>query len=118
MNKYKIVGIINILFGIPQLLISSLPLFIVPKLSSLYTDFNVKSQQNFISGYIVAILIFAMAMINLFLGVKGFTKSKKKEKYFKYGIISASVTFFLTGILVLVMVSTVILPIYSLTSQY
>jgi hypothetical protein len=119
MIKYKIVGIIDLFFGISQLLISIIfPLSIFPKLSQIYADFNVNSQLNLTSGYIVVLLIFIIAITNILLGVKGFTMSKEKEKYFKYGIISAVATFFLTGILVAILSFGVMSPIYNLTSQF
>ena len=119
MTKYKIVGIVDLFFGIPQLLISIVfPLSVFPKLSQMYSDFNVNSQLNLTSGYIVVMLILIIAITNLFLGVKGFTETKEKDKYFKYGIISAVATFFLTGILVAILNFSIISPIYNLTSQF
>jgi hypothetical protein len=119
MTKYKIVGIIDLFFGIPQFLISIIfPLSVFPKLSQMYADFNVNSQLNLTSGYVVALLIFIIAITNIFLGIKGLTISKEKEKYFKYGIISAVATFFLTGILVAILNFSIISPIYNLTSQF
>lgn len=119
MIKYKIVGIIDLLLGIPQLLISIVfPLSVFPKLGQVYSDINVNSQLNLTSGYVAVTLILIMAILNLFIGVKGFTESKEKEKYFKYGIISAVATLFLTGILTSIMISSIISPLYNLTSQF
>lgn len=119
MTKYKIVGIIDLFFGISQFLISIIfPLSVFPELSKMYADFNVNSQLNFTSGYIVVMFILIIAVTNLFLGVKGFTKTNEKDKYFRYGIISVVVTFFLTGILVAILNFSIISPIYNLTSQF
>lgn len=119
MNKYKIVGIIDLLLGVPQLLMAIIfPLSVFPKLSQVYADFNVSSQPNFTSGYVMVVLLLIISVVNLFLGIKGFIKSKQNEKYFKYGIISAVISFFLTGILGEILTTSVILPIYNLTSQF
>lgn len=119
MTKYKIVGIINLFFGISLFLMSIFFLLSVfPKLSQMYADFNVSSQLNLMSGYIVVLLIFIIAIMNLFLGAKGLTVSKEKEKYFKYGIISIVTTFFLMGILVAILNFSIISPVYNLTPQF
>lgn len=118
-NKYKIVGIINLFFGVTNFAVSVFfPLSVFPKLSRVYSDVNVSSQPNLTSGYIVVILFLIIAITNLFLGVKGFTGTKEKEKYFKYGIISAIATFFMTGILVAILNLTTVSQIYDLTSQF
>lgn len=119
MNKYKIIGIVNLLFGASQFLISIIfPLFLFPNLIQTYTDLNVNSEFNLTGGYIVVLLILIIAITSLVIGVKGLTVSKEKEKYLKYGVISAVATFFLTGVLVAILNFSVTSQIYNLTSQF
>ena len=67
---------------------------------------------------VVILLILVMGLVNLFLSAKGLGKTKEKEKYFKYGIISVIASFLLTGILIGILNFSILLPIYSLTPQF
>jgi len=117
MTKYKIVGIIDLILGILQLLFSIvIPLSVFSTLRQLYYAINTHYQMNLMNVYVIVTLILLMAALNLFLGAKGLTGSKEKERYFKYGIISAVATLFLTGILGSILISSIISPIYNLGS--
>ncbi len=119
MTKYKIVGIIDLILGILQLLFSIvIPLSVFSTLRQLYYAINTHYQMNLMNVYVIVTLILLMAALNLFLGAKGLTGSKEKERYFKYGIISAVTTLFLTGILGSILIFSIISPIYNLTSQF
>lgn len=114
MTKYNIVGIINIFLGIPQLLMAVIfPLSVFPKHVSLYSDFYLNATPDFTSGYVAASIMLLIAITNLFLGAKGFTEKKEKNKYFKLGIVSAITTFFVTGILVVILNISIIPPLYT-----
>jgi len=117
MTKYKIVGIINLLLGIFQLLLM-FPLIVIPKLNSLYADFNMNGQPNFTGSYLVTVVAFLLMAINLFLSRKGFSNVKDKDKYFKVGIIVAVVTFILSGFLTLILTVSILSPIYNLSTQF
>jgi len=118
MTKYKVVGVLDFLLGIPILLLSvSFSIFVIPKLSQLYLEFNTNNSGNIIFSYIIVLFLLIIAVANIFLGIKGFSNTSKKEIYFKYGLIMAVVTFILSGLLVGLMTLSVILPIYNLTSS-
>lgn len=114
MTKYKVVGIISFFYGFVLLLILTVYAFnIMPRLFSLYSEVNTNYKPNLIGAYSVIFILLLMAMISLFLGVKGFRN--KEEKYFKFGIIFLVAPFFLTGILVAILSMSVIAPLYNLT---
>lgn len=117
MSKYKIVAIIELFLGLLQLTSAlAMLLFVIPKLSSVYSDFNVKASP--INSYIALILVLLMGIVNLFFSFKLFANSKKnKEQYFKYGIISAISTFFLMGVFIGIANFSILSPLYNLTSQ-
>ena len=118
MTKYKIVGMLNFLMGIPILLLSlSFSIFIIPKLSQLYLEFNTNNSGNIILSYIIVLVLLIIAIANIFLGIKGFSNTQKKEIYFKYSLIMALVTFIFGGVLVGLMILSVILPVYNLSSS-
>ena len=116
--KYKIVGIINLVFGIPQLFISLiLPSIVIPRLITEFNSLNLTYQSNPTINYFVSASIFIEAMINIYLGMKAFKQAvgkpnKEKDRYFRYSIISAVVTILSTGLLIGILVINIILPIY------
>jgi membrane protein implicated in regulation of membrane protease activity len=118
MNKYKVMGLINLIFGIMLLIISPIfPSFIIPGLGEMYEGMEIDLQLPLIGVYVATALIFVSAIINLFVGIKGITKNNNKDKYFNYGIIAALISFFLPGVLAVILNFSVIYPIYNITSQ-
>jgi uncharacterized membrane protein YidH (DUF202 family) len=119
MSKYKIVGLINIYFGILLLLASAVFLMTVfPQLRMLYTDLNA-GQPNLAVGYAVVVLASSVAVANIYLGAKSqmMSKDKDKEKYFKNGQILAIATIVLLIVLAVIMTSSTLSPIYGLTNN-
>lgn len=112
--KYKIVAIFNFIFAAMQIFVSLLNIFFVmPKLSSLYEEVNIK-QPSF--SYLLLLVPFAFGFTNLFFGIKLLGKSR--EKYFRYAAIFAILTFLLGGTLSSVF-STFFIPlsVYNLTNN-
>ena len=118
MTKYKLVGFINIFFGVIQLLASASQLYLNIQLGKLYSDFNVNAGANLIVAKIGLVLLFAFALVNLYLGFKGVTKNTQKEVYFKRGTIAAIASLVLSVFAVGFLIVTIILPIYSLNQQF
>ena len=118
MTKYKIIGITNLFFGLAQLIVSSSFLvFTLPKLNDLYAQFQVVRPNAWIP-YAIGIVVIVAGLINIYLGIKNFQKHKEQEKYFKFGLISAIITFALSGILVSLLTLSVVLPMYNLTESF
>jgi hypothetical protein len=110
-------GIVNFFFGIPIFLLAlCFALFVLPKLGLLYSEFNANTSGNMSASYLSVFILIAISVVNIFLGLKGFSKTQKKETYFKYGLISAIATFLISGTVIGYMVLSAILPVYSLTS--
>jgi len=118
MTKYNIVGIINLIFGLLQLGISIMPLYMVSRIGQLYSDLNVKASQNLTFGYIGIICMLLISLVNIILGFKGLSKSKEKEKNLKYGLITAIASIPLMALLGGLLVIGIIMPIYSLNQQF
>lgn len=118
MTKYKVVGLINIFFGVIQLLASASQLYLNIQLGNLYKEFNVQAGTNLIVAKVGLAMLFALALVNFYLGVKGLSQSKLKEVYFKRGIISAITSLAISVFVVIFLIVTIILPIYSLNQQF
>jgi len=101
MNKFRIVAILNLLFGLLQILSTILiSYFVFPSTLEFYSDFADfgVSQPSFIYYYLALILIIFMAIINIFFAFSlSFSKNKtKKEKVFKWGIAFLVISFIAT----------------------
>ncbi len=118
MTKYKVVGLINIFFGVIQLLASASQLYLNIQLGNLYREFNVQAGTNLIVAKIGLALLLALALINLYLGATGLSQSKQKEVYLKRGIISAITSLAISVFVIIFLIVTIILPIYSLNQQF
>lgn len=105
--------------GLLQVLVSiSFLFFTLPKLMSVYSEFSAKAP-SYTTIYLVLGIVLLIAVINLFLGFKLFSKSENnRDKYFKYGLILIVVAFPLMGRLVGMASLSALLPIYNLNSQF
>lgn len=116
--KYKVVAAINLFLGIIQAIILVVFLvFTLPKLMSLYSEFNAK-QPSYSLTYLGLGIVLLIALASLFTGFKLISKTKEnKDKYFYAGIILIVVTFVLSGLFTGIGSLSAILPIYNLTSK-
>lgn len=115
MDKYKILGSLAVFLGLGQLGSCITPILVYPKLNEFYADFGVDPRSIFIKGILYYVVpLVGMAMVNLYLGLKNLSKLKEKEKYFKFGLVSVLVGFFLTALLMSIMIQTIIGPMYSI----
>jgi hypothetical protein len=102
MNKYKLVGIVDLFFGVLQLILSIfLPYAVFYLISRLYPSnvsdnfqFRLFSAEN---SYVLIILF--IAIINIFLGIKS-VYSSKNNIYFKFGFVAAIINFLFLGIFI------------------
>lgn len=117
--KYKIAAAINLLLGVVQIIYPTIAfLFIIPQITTLYDQLNIKPNL-LLGGYIALVILFAMGISNLFLSFKLFTGSGEiKNKYFKYSLILIAITFILTGIFVIIAQVTTISAIYTITQEF
>jgi len=117
MTKYKIVGILNLFLGALEVIYPLFALiFTIPRLTMLYSEFGAE-MPSFISTYLILGFVILVGAGNLFFGFNLVSKSEKKDKYFKYGLILLITSFLLGGVLFSIVSLSVILPIYNLTSQ-
>lgn len=113
MNRYKIIGSLNLLFGIFSSIFSLFDIFIIiPKLNSVSQEFETKSISTTV--YLFPTIILLIGLINLFIAWK-LIKNKQK-KYFFLGILSLILGISTLGILIGASVLSTLLPLYNLTS--
>lgn len=118
MAKYKIVGVVNFFFGFFEVVYPLIViLFTIPRLTELYSEFQTKGP-NLIPIYIILSIVILIGIGNFFLGVKLFSISENKDKYFKYAIILIVINFLLGGIFTQIVSLSVLMPIYNLTSEF
>lgn len=118
MNKYKIVGIVNLIAGVIQIIFSLLFLLsTLPKLASIYSNIN-KEGPSYPAAYLMFGLIILLGIASLVAGFKLMRGYENREKYLKFGLALIIIAVSLSGFLVSVAVVSIIMPLYSLTSEF
>lgn len=117
MNKYKIVGFFNILFGLIYFIVPVSYLFlVVPKLYQIYSYFN--SKPNLFIIYLFGGIPIVISLLSLLIGVRIFSKDEKvREKYFVYGLIFFGLLWIISGLIIASLSFSVLYPLYNLSSQ-
>lgn len=117
MDKYRIVAIANLFFGAVLLIWSLIPpLVFFPGLNDLYSSIPNSVRPNFTYAYTILAAIFLIALINLFFGVKGLSKSAAGERPFWFRVFLAVATLLVGGVLVGVLNLLLLVPMYNLAS--
>lgn len=113
--KYKIVGIINIVLGVFNLiLLTIMVLFVMPQMYQLYDSVN--AQLNPLQQILPFVLGFSYAFLLIFIGNRLLSKTvMNKEKFFKISLVLIIIYLFLIPIISII---GVINPIYSLLSAF
>ncbi len=114
--KNKIIGIVNLFFGIINILLFIGLLQAIFKMNQLYADLGVPSSSRFFEYWDAGIIVI-MIVANIFFSIKNLTKSKYPNKYFILGLICALLTFFIGGAVVSFLTFAIINPLYYLPSQ-
>lgn len=105
-------GTINFSLGAGQVGMSLVQiLFIIPKLNSVYAEFNAPINTN--TTYLFPFLLVIMGIVNLFLGLK-LLKAKPSEKILMSGIVFIIISFVLGGFLMALSSISTLGPIYNL----
>lgn len=113
----KVIAIANLILGIFYIIAPIIfPIFLFPEVTRFYSDFNITTKPSFTFTYIVLGIVGLMGATNLFFGFK--ILKSKDNKYIKYGITSAIITFILGSLLIGVAHLPVIFSIYNTTSQF
>jgi hypothetical protein len=115
--KYKVVGWLDIVFGMIGALQQSIMLFVVyPKMNNLYQDFSGELPvQTKMFPYLTGLGIILFAGI-AFLGMKLAFSKTSHEKLFKWGVGVLVGMLALGGIGIGFSIFSVIMPLYSITS--
>jgi putative Mn2+ efflux pump MntP len=114
--RNKVVGILDILLGITEILIPlSLFIFVIPKLVNLYSEIGNNYSQYLTRSYIGGSLLLIIGLLSIIIGYKSF--SNKSDKYFNLAVFLLCISFIALGVGCAIMISSVILPIYSLTNS-
>jgi hypothetical protein len=115
--KFKLIAYSELLLGLFQVIYGgTLSFIVIPKLSILYSEFNLPI--SVLQKYGISVIIILLGLINIFFTFK-ILKSQGaiKEKYLKSGAIYLLINFILTGIAGAISVLSIINPIYQMTSQ-
>jgi|SRR3989344_6175640 len=109
-----IVGAVDILLGVSQIIIFLfMSLFVTRQLTMLYSQLNLPSNNS--NSPIIPVLIITFGIINIILGSMLIIKSKNnKNNFIVYGIISATIGFFLLFFYQISVISS----IYNLTTNF
>ena len=109
-----IVGAVDILLGVSQIIIFLfMSLFVTRQLTMLYSQLNLPSNNS--NSPIIPVLIITFGIINIILGSMLIIKSKNnKNNFIVYGIISATIGFFLLFFYHISVISS----IYNLTTNF
>lgn len=115
---YKVVGFVNLLLGVLLMIFPLIIAFVIlPSLTELYTKIGTAPSSGSICFSLGA--AFLVGAVDLFLGfnlLKG--PEESRERYLKYGVISALVSLILPGVLNATTILQVIYPLYNLSSQF
>ncbi|OGC92473.1 hypothetical protein A3D85_03020 [Candidatus Amesbacteria bacterium RIFCSPHIGHO2_02_FULL_47_9] len=116
--KYKVVGWLDLIFGCLGLVQQIVMLFFIyPKLSSLYQDFG--AQLPFLTRvypYLTAIAAVVLAGV-VYIGARLVFGKLPNEKMFKLGVIALAVMFVLGGSYLASSLTSILSPIYGLSSN-
>ena len=118
--KYKVVGWLDLIFGLLGLVQQTIMLFVVyPKLNALYQDFYIGGKLPFFTRaypYITVVLIILLAGI-AYIGKKLAFEKSPNEKIFKLGLMALVAVFLFGGYYISSLIMSFVSPLYSITSQ-
>lgn len=125
MNKYKLIAITNVVVGFLSTMLSLMyiivAIVVVPKLTSIYSDFNLinVSKPSSILVYSPIFTFFFIGLINLIIGFNFLLHNKqlKKIKNHNVGLLLAIISLILIFIGPIVLNYLILTPIYNATSQ-
>ncbi|HSX39665.1 MAG TPA: hypothetical protein VLI92_03700 [Candidatus Saccharimonadales bacterium] len=115
--KYRVVGILNIFFGFIGFILQITVLFFVyPKLSSMYSSYNVQVPvvTKYFPYLISVFLIFFV--FTMFIGVK-LVRTSNNEKLLKIGIASLGVVLFFSVSYFVLSSMSVVFPLASFSNM-
>ncbi|OGY16208.1 MAG: hypothetical protein A2785_01290 [Candidatus Chisholmbacteria bacterium RIFCSPHIGHO2_01_FULL_49_18] len=119
MTKYRIVGVVNFLLGFLEIIYPLILIFFtMPKMYELYAQFHAEVPSPVVS-YLILTLVFILGIVNVFLGIKLFSKSAGRDSYFTFAIILIAASFLSYWIFsTATTLSSVIMPMSALTSDF
>lgn len=117
MNKYKLVGILQLLFGILDVLVS-LILFttVLPQLGTLYSEMQLDSNTSHVQTSLF--ILTAVGLLNIIFGLLLLRKNQAVQKrIFIVSLLILIVTFVISGQLLGQAITQTISPIYKSLEQ-
>jgi hypothetical protein len=112
--KYKIVGLLNLSFGIVQAAFPVVVYYaVIPRLYKMYTEMDaVPPRYDLINIGMIFLLVYGL--INFLVGLKLILGKGSMDKLFKIGVVLFVVNFVLGGLVSGLLMIGVIAPIYSI----
>lgn len=119
MNKYKIVGLINLLIATVQGIVLAFSVVLVPRLYSQTKDlresFDIEGNINYVPTILLFTFLIALFVSTVYFGYNLF---KGNPKYYTHGIVTIAVSILSVFVIQSWMVYAIILPIYQLTASF
>ena len=116
----KAVGIINIFFGVVELLIGvPFVLFTLPRLLEMYESMNVELPYTQTTAYFFPICFILLGIINLLVGFGNLNIifKNKSELIYKIGMILVILSLITTSLSISAAISSFVGPIYTITNS-
>jgi hypothetical protein len=112
--KYKIVGILNLLFGIVQISFPvALYFFIIPRVMEAYKSFAVEYPYPS-SLYYILFFLMAYGLANVIIGILLLIGKGNQQRLFRLGVILFFSNFVVGGLVNGILMISVLSPIYNL----
>lgn len=113
-HKHTILAVVAIIFGAFFLILSLIFLIlIIPQLTILYKNLNLKT--NFLNVYGFTLALLFLGILNIFTGTK--LLKSKSQKWFIIVIVLGIITLPLAGIISNFFITTTMTPLYSILNQ-
>lgn len=117
MNKYRIIGILNIALGC--LIFPFVPIIaiIMPRTNSMYKEIGMTSLPDYTLTFLALGILVITSIISFIIGSRCLRELPEKEKNHKRALISFFITLLTDAILIAVMVYNLLLPFYDLAAR-
>lgn len=111
------VGVINIAFSLLFIPIISILNTMIPRVNKMYKDLEMTPGPNYTPAFVAFFILIVISVFNIVTGIKCFKESPEKDKNFERGVNFAIFTLIFDVILIVIISSTTIAPIYQVAGQ-
>jgi uncharacterized membrane protein (UPF0182 family) len=116
-NKYKIAGIVNIIFSLFPIPVIFILDTMISRANKMYKDLGMTPGPNYTPAFVAFFILIVISIFNIVTGIKCFKESPEKDKNFERGVNFAIFTLIFDVILIIIIASSTIAPIYQVAGQ-